>query len=178
VRIEETRGCSSDFTNSYGIEYTKVCGRIVGYQFGTPEAFTSLSINSKYVDGVSLTHGSPRQHIWTFAASYAEASGYCLCNNINQQSTRFPPPAFVGSDYFCDAGSTTSAGLIFYSDNPLWDGAGCGPQSTCCSFNNPPWFYKQLPQPTTDDIEMRVCHDGSPDTNEDIAIEVVEMYVQ
>jgi hypothetical protein len=40
VRIEDTNGCSSagDFTNSYGIEYTKVCGRIIGYQFGSPEA--------------------------------------------------------------------------------------------------------------------------------------------
>ena len=63
----------------------------------------------------------------------------------------------------------------FYSEDPLWDGAGCGPQSTCCSFNNPPWFYKQLPQPTTDAIEMRVCR-NEPASNEDIAIEIVEIY--
>jgi dynein heavy chain len=181
VRIEETRGCSSaeDFINSYGIEYTKVCGRIIGYQFGSPEAYntgSSFDLSSHYVDGVSLTHDPPRQHIWTFAAARDEVSGYCPCGNTGQQSRA--PSAFVGNDYFCDAGSTTYAGRIFYADNPLWDGAGCGPQSACCSFNNPPWFYKQLPQPTTNDIEMRVCRDYGPYTNEDIAIEVVEIYVQ
>ncbi len=35
---------------------------------------------------------------------------------------------------------------IFYNEDPLWDGAGCGPLNT---FNNPPWFYKELPEPTT-----------------------------
>ena len=59
----------------------------------------------------------------------------------------------------------------------MWDGAGCGPLNTCCSFNDPPWFYKQLPQPTTDDVEMRVCRDALA-VNEDIAIETAEIYVQ
>ena len=89
-----------------------------------------------------------------------------------------PPPLFVGNDYFCDTAIDTGiSGGVFYNDDPLWDGAGCGPQSTCCSFNSPPWFYKQLPQTTTDDIEMRVCRDQSR-ANEDIAIEIVELYVQ
>ena len=59
--------------------------------------------------------------------------------------------------YFCDTGSRDRFQLIFYPDDPLWDGVGCGPTSTCCSFNNPPWFCKQLPQPTTDNIELRLC---------------------
>ena len=46
------------------------------------------------------------------------------------------------------------------------DGHGYGPQSTCCSFNYPPWFCKQLPQPTRDYIEVRLCGDESTD-NED-----------
>jgi hypothetical protein len=154
-----------------------VCGRIIGYQFGLPEALSvgSSSIDSPFVDGVSLTHVFPRQHIWTFAAARDEVSGYCPCNNI---SPRSPPPAFVGSDHFCDASSATYAGCYFCTDNPLWDGAGCGPRSTCCSFNNSPWFYKQLPQPTTDYIEMRVCRDGDANDSEDVAIVVVEINVQ
>ena len=59
----------------------------------------------------------------------------------------------------------------------LWDGRGCISSNPCCSFNNPPWFYKQLPQPTTDNIEMRVCKDEDA-SNEDVAIEIVEIYVQ
>jgi dynein heavy chain len=176
VRIEETGGCSSveDLINSNGIEYSEVCGRIIGYQFGSPEAFTSSRL--KYVDGVTLTHSSPRQHIWTFAAARDEVIGYCPCSSTSEQGRM--PPEFVGNDYFCDAGNETYGGPVFYADNPLWDGAGCGPQSTCCSFNDPPWFYKQLPLTTTDDIEMRVCRDNNPYANEDIAIEVVEIYVQ
>jgi hypothetical protein len=59
----------------------------------------------------------------------------------------------------------------------MWDGAGCGAQSRCCTFNTPPWFYKQLPQPTTDDIEMRVCTDEDRST-ENIAIEIMDIYIQ
>jgi hypothetical protein len=80
----------------------------------------------------------------------------------------------VGNDYFCDTGATSNAQLRFYTD-PLWDGAGCGGQNTCCSFNNPPWFYKQLPQSTTDDIELRVCRNQDA-SNEDIAVESVEIF--
>ena len=91
-----------------------------------------------------------------------------------------PPPNFVGNDYFCEAGTrvnTVSPPTHVYTDDPLWDGRGCIPSNPCCSFNNPPWFYKQLPHPTTDHLEMRVCRDEEV-SNEDIALESVEIYVQ
>ena len=50
-------------------------------------------------------------------------------------------------------------------------------QSTCCSFNNPPWFCKELPQPTRDDIELRLCADQAT-SDEDTPLEVVEIYIQ
>ena len=65
----------------------------------------------------------------------------------------------------------------FYSADPLWDGDGCGPTSTCCSFNTPPWFHKQLSNLITDNVEMRVCRNEDA-ANEDVAIEIVEIYVQ
>ena len=58
-----------------------------------------------------------------------------------------------------------------------WDGHGFGPRSNCCRFNSPPWFCRQLPQPTRDYIEVRLCGDESTD-NEDALIELVELYVQ
>ena len=69
--------CSSTIFDVYGIEYSQVCGKIIGYQDETPDAFgqpqRSVSIDSSYVEGVSLTHGSnPRKHIWTFAADLDE----------------------------------------------------------------------------------------------------------
>jgi hypothetical protein len=114
--------------------------------------------------GISLME-TPRQHIWTLGAGTAEI------NSVME------PPAFAGKDYFCDTGSDEGYSQgTFYGDDPLWDGAGCGPQNGCCTFNNPPWFYRQLPQPTTDDIEMRACRDQEA-SNEDIAVESVETYI-
>ena len=181
VRDREPAGCSSVELSTANNQYSKVCGRITAYQVGRPNQFRSAMevIDSHYVDGISLTHGSQRQHIWTFAAARDEDQT-CNCSGTEGDS----PPEFVGQDYFCEAGSVqledTSEGKLL-PDDPLWDGAGCSKTgNTCCSFNNPPWFYKQLPssaQPTTDNIEMRVCRNRGND-NEDIAIEIVEIYIQ
>ena len=182
------RDCSSVTFPTDTIQYTKVCGMIKAYQFGTTDSFGDSNgqrpqnIDTYYVDGVSLTHGNPtRQHIWTFAAAVIESAAgarfNCECTDISSRYYASRPPAFVGRDYFCDTGRDNDSQSVFYENDPLWDGAGCGPQSTCCSFNSPPWFYKQLPNPTTDDIEMRVCADEGRD-NEDTPIEKVILYVQ
>ena len=66
--------------------------------------------------------------------------------------------------------------MIYFTSDPLWDGAGCI-SGSCCTFNSPPWFYKNLPSPTTDDIELRVCkdhHNGA----EDALFEIMELYIQ
>ena len=177
--------CPSVMFSTSGVEYTKVCGKILAYQFSSPDAFgdSNPNIDSNYVDGVSLTHGPPpRNHIWTFAAALDEDDdddSTCECSN--SQSAGRSSPLFVGQDYFCDSGlqnyGTFSDRGEFFPDDPLWDGDGCGSESTCCSFNNPPWFYKELPSPTRDGIEMRVCCDQSR-SDEDIAMSSVEIYVQ
>ena len=170
-----------------GVKYSRVCGKIIAYQYSKPEAFgpyynnRRLTIDNPYVDGVSLTHGRrPRQHIWTFANAKQETgygSGACPCTRTDRVFVGVVPP-FIGQDYFCDTGSESPArNNYFYRSDPLWDGSGCGRTSRCCAFNNPPWFCKQLPQPTSDDIEMRVCLDQA-NTDEDIALESVEIYVQ
>ena len=170
-------GCVSTTLNTHGIEYSRVCGRIVGYQIGSPNGFyyQSEGIDSYYVSGISLTHGQPRQHIYTFAN--AEGEGFTkVCPCI--QGSTITVPQFVGADYFCDSavrGSNVTEG-VFYPNDPLWDGQGCGSTSTCCEFNNPPWFCKQLPQPTTDDIELRLCENGPP-SYDDSPFEVVELYI-
>ena len=181
-------GCSSAVLPVQGIEYSQVCGKIIGYQSATVDAFVRYpsnqilnNIDSYYVDGISLTHGtSPRNHIWTFAAGlheYNDDSPYiCPCSNT-RITPRPPVPSLVGNDYFCDTGSANRYQYIFYGDDPLWDGAGCGQYSTCCSFNSPPWFRKQLTATTSDDIEMRLCADEDR-VNEDINFETLELYVQ
>ena len=173
--IANGQHCSSASLSVLGIEYSNVCGMVLGYQAGSPDGFDapSSAIDGVYVEGMILTHGNtPRNHIWTFAAATTEIQDECPCFD----GATVTVPSFVGNDYFCDTalhGSESASGIHF--GNPLWDGEGCGPTSTCCSFNNPPWFSKQLPSPTTDDIEMRLCANSA---NEDINIKIVELYVQ
>ena len=176
-------GCSQVFFRTNSFSYDQVCGKIIAFQFGTTDSFRkSQTIEHNYLDGVSLTYSkNPRKHIWSFAAALNEAGTVphcnCPCTNQTMASDATSPPGFVGNDYFCDTGSTNQ--LTFnhlYIDNPLWDGAGCGPDNTCCSLNNPPWFFKQLQSSTSEDIEMRVCCDQYS-FDEDIYIEQVEIYV-
>ncbi len=182
----DTAGCSSIVFPTHSVQYSRVCGRVKAYQYASPNAFApyyvhrSWTIDSLYVEGVSITHGqSPRKHIWTFAATWDEASsnsGACPCTKTTTPYTGVVPP-FIGNDYFCDTGSRQSHQPIVYTDDPLWDGEGCGPTNSCCQFNSPPWFCKELPQPTTDSIEVRVCRDQGR-SNEDTPFELIDLYVQ
>ena len=185
ARNTET-GCSSTVLPVCGVQYSRVCGKIIGYQQKSPDAFYpyihggQTTIDSYYVDGISLTHGSPRNHVWTFAAALHEYNSHrdsvCPCTNTRNNPPPDVPP-FVGQDYFCDTGSENSFQHIIYGDDPLWDGAGCGQFNTCCSFNSPPWFLKEISPPKNDDIEMRLCADQTR-SDEDITFETLELYVQ
>ena len=164
-----------------GGDYTSVCGRIIGYQFNPTDAFEAYhdgdvaTIEEAYVSGVSLTHGSPRQHIWTFAAGRSENQpaydDACPCD----VPITITVPSLVGGDYFCESGVNSGSSSGFHPDDPLWDGEGCSANSTCCSFNDPPYFTKQLSSPTSDDIEVRIC---LLDAADDTPIEFIELYVQ
>ena len=171
------------YSNSQG-EYSQVCGRIIGYQYGNPHGFypyhsQGYSIDTYYMDGISVTHGqSPRQHIWTFAAGWSEGDdhGSCPCGSPTSQAT-IPP--YIGNDYFCETGTIPDAILnTFYPDDPLWDGEGCGPGHSCeCTLHSPPWFKVQLTNSTNDDIEVRSCsYQGTGRKN--VGIESIELYVK
>ena len=109
-RASESRGgtCDSATFPTGGLEYSRVCGRAVGYQFGSLSAFysSSLTIESHYVNGLSLTHGShgSRQHIWTFAGGLAEAGTNLLLFQCPCDGGTFSVPGFLGNDYFCESG--------------------------------------------------------------------------
>ena len=178
--------CDSVFFSSNGRNYSRVCGRVTAFQQGSTDAFIRFvssvnNLDSAYLDGVSVTHGSAgqRQHIWSFFAGLNERSRSafnCPCVSGNMAiGNRLPP--FVGDNYFCESGNPTSTFNLaqIFSNDPLWDGDGCGP-STCCRFNNPPQFCATLPKPTTDDIEVRICLDQS-NTDENIIVNLVDINI-
>ena len=139
--------CASVYFNTLDVIYQNVCGMILGYVTLSPDAFLSqhVGIDGAYLDGVSITYGLPRQHIWSLAAGLGRPFR-CPCDSTDRNFAPLPP-SFVGNNYFCD-GDYNGA---------LWDGEGC--TTACCTFNNPPWFAATLPAPTSDSIEARICHD-------------------
>ena len=177
-------GCVSVKFSTNGIAYNKVCGKIIAYQDKSPDgvcpyigAHTNRLIHTLeevYIDGVSITHGTPRQHIWSFIASIAEdmngCSG-CPCY-AGFHGDRIP---FIGNNFFCDSAVHIWRNqFTLYPDDPLWDGEGCGSNNLCCSYNSPPWFCTELDQSTSDDIELRLCADQAI-SDEDVPIEHIEL---
>ena len=172
-------GCYSTFFTTNGVSYQHVCGRARGYQKGLPEGFhTTLSIDTYYVEGLSITHGNPHQHIWSYAVGQTDYGnnnyGNCPCAVIPGSA----PPSFVGSNYYCESGAGNSfSQSAYYFSDPLWDGAGCSASNTCCSNIDQPRFHYQLNEMTQDDIEVRICRDYFF-SDEGVLVDMLELYIQ
>ena len=172
-------GCVSVQFPSNGISYSQVCGRVVGYQYATPDAadgngLNYNNLNGDYVDGVSITRGSPRQHVWTLMAD--NGHHHCPCNVHNNNNL---PQSFIGNHYFCEAETTSCCGYAFFTSDPLWDGKGCDSTETaCCTAPGLPWFHRDYGNTTTTDyLELRVCADQETD-DEDVPVGFYEIYVK
>ena len=182
-------GCRSVMFDTKNFQYNQVCGRVISYQYGPTEGFYRdnrlLSINDNFVDGVVITHGTSREHIWTFVAGLDETNVDtafvcpCLRNATHKQV-----PSFVGTNYFCESGVAdypidryNAAVITLFREDPLWDGSGCGPDNDCCTHSFPPYFIAALDELSCDDIEVRVCIDGNTH-NKNIHIEMIELYIK
>ena len=182
-------GCDSILFSVHNHTYTRVCGQVQAYQKGSSHAFFNAlqldlsTVEEAYVSGVSLTYGKPgsRSHVWTFAGAQSEQEHtqpflVCSCSNNNRE-WRYNVPTFIGNDYFCDSGFRSQPmNGEDVSEDLLWDGKGCGDYSTCCSFG-PPFFCTTLDQPTTEDLELRLCATNAAD-QEDKLISLVDIYIQ
>ena len=191
-------GChSANFSVPYS--YNKICGQVRGFQKGTTDAFYpfffsqgstpsglytpftySATVNGVYVDGVSITLGDPRKHIWTYVVGLTDdggtGSGYYNCPCAKVASPR--PPAFVGNNYYCESGNIgLHVASEFYSDDALWDGEQCLPGNSCCDRAGQPWFFYQLPISETQHLEARICQDESIPL-EAVIVEKLQLFVQ
>ena len=79
-------------------------------------------INNAYVDGISITLGSPCKHVWAYTVSHSDSinagQSNCSCAPVPGAS----PPAFVKEDYYYESGASGGTGPYFYISDPLWDG--------------------------------------------------------
>ena len=176
---EEHNGCKSVKFQTNGIAYTHICGRVIGYQKGTTDGIgSSGDINSTYLDGVSITRGSPREHVWSYIAGLrSDRASSCPCSNGSNVNA----PSFVGKNYYCESGTNNKPYKNnLYGDDPLWDGQKCPqPEAPCCTSPNLPWFHRDYGNATsTDYLELRVCRNAKRTNNEDIPVQLYEIYVK
>lgn len=173
--------CTSVTFPTHTVPYAKVCGRARGYQFSATSAFYGYhvrgqtSLDEAYVEGLSVTHGSPRKHIWTFAAERSKDHDYfngnCPCNPLPLSQAS---PLIVGEEYFCESGNTGQFENQWYLDDPLWDSQGCASGSPCCDRGGP-WFTNEVGHSVSDDIEVRMCFSFP---FYDIGVDQLEIYTQ
>jgi len=168
-------GCYPAYFSNYKADYNSICGKLKGYQEGSTDGFYehSSSINGPYLEGVSITVGTPRKHVWSYATGYTKQS-HCPCANNNPGN----PPFFVKDHYYCESGTAKAPGYgQFLGTDPLWDGNGCLEDDDCCSRLGAPWFYRHFTPTEKGTVEVRICRDQEY-SNEATLIEQVELYIQ
>ena len=180
--------CDSAIFPVPGGPYTKICGRVLGYQFGATAAFKAsdinhnITINESYVTGVSITHGEPRQHVWTYAAGQFEgvshhgSNRFCPCERVSPVFI----PEFVGAFWYCESGDNNgfgTSGYRLFSNDVLWDGKGCRLSDRCCQFDGPLYFMRTLHEPVSDPIEARICNYRTSQYS-DVIVSQFELYVK
>ena len=178
--------CSETTFSTQGISYTKVCGRTRGYQYhgfgyidGIYDNHRGVDdLNSYYVDGVSITRGDPREHIWTFGDGSFETGTdqyACPCNSGTSSPST---PSYVGDDYYCESGTSVNWSLKLYDSDPLWDGQDCnGNEGPCCANSNLPYFVRDLGASSTEDIDYRICT-SEDDRDEAVGVDQIEIYIK
>ena len=107
-------------TNS--TSYSKVCGKVLGYEKGSMDGFypfarshgkypdeyipatVSQSLDGVYVDEISITTGNPCKHVWTYAIGLRDNNG-SVHTPFNCPCAKYPgpdPPPYVGNHYYCE----------------------------------------------------------------------------
>ena len=177
-RKTDANGCDSVMIPIGGKSYTEIHGKVVAYQYASTDGFDTFGsnpgIDGAYVDSISITYGqSPRKHVWTLAAGLFS---YKKDETESCPGTGYgvPQPEFVANNYFCSSGNFGTNWEHRFYDTPLWSTitGDCGR-----SAHDVPYFCAKLPEPTTEDLELRICaNQGLAD--EDIKIESITIYVR
>ncbi|XP_065180679.1 uncharacterized protein LOC135811377 isoform X2 [Sycon ciliatum] len=177
-RASGVGGCDGATFQSPIAEYSEVMGFVTGYRDNTLDAFhsalsASTQLNSWYMDGVSITHDSPVQHIWSYTASFDEAA-HCPCSTRASSQ----PPAFVGNHYYCmDHGSAWRPWTITPAAHAWSNTSQCTAGSTCCNNTDMPWFHRQLDNSASDQVQIRICTDQG-NSDENVGVDEAAVFVR
>ena len=93
--------------------------------------------------------------LWENGDMYNTLPAYPTNRPCSEYPSTFPP-SFVCGNYYCESGLLL-AGSDYHTSDPLSDGNYCSDNNNnCCSEPSLPWFYHQIPQTTSEDIETRI----------------------
>ena len=156
------------FSHTFHVKrnYTRVCGRVIGYQSDKNtnrfRLSSNIKINSHYPGGVLITSRNYSTPLWMYAVGNYNATN-------NEQDPCFNRTYFTNSfnilDFENHDHSSCKSGPNVAWDGPLWFGDGCvTPSNMTC----PEWFNRQVNR-TTEDIEVRWCGD--------VYTEILEIWV-
>ena len=179
--------CSTVSFDSFGKNYTEVCGYVKAYQYGSPDAFQSNNPSiGFYGEGISVTHGSSKSHLWSYimgsrypSRSYYGSSGNCPCNTYGSTSSAISQ---VGTNYYCDSGvqsnSNPSSSTLYTSYGVLWSRSSiCRSYSTCCNDPDQPWFKATTNTSTNDNVDLNWCASSSVGDEEAATTDVL-LYIK
>ena len=179
-RSGSTNECHSTIFTTYNTSFYKICGQVRGYQKGNTNAFRDGdSIDEPYVDGVSITLGDPRKHVWTYAIGLSDSGSFtnsyvCPCASSHGAD----PPAFVSDHYYCESGNAEGRNEdAYYTTDPVWDGLDCSGSVNCCAHPDMPWFSRHFTKAQETFIEARICRNEAF-SNEATLVEMMELYIQ
>ncbi|XP_065180700.1 uncharacterized protein LOC135811395 [Sycon ciliatum] len=180
-RVSSDGGCDGVSFLSPIAEYSEVIGFVTGYRDKSLDAFYSAhnshtQLNSWYMDGVSITHGSPRHHLWTYTGSFDDndKAAHCPCSPRAGPQ----PPSFVGSHYYCADHGPAWRPWTFTPANHAWSNTSqCTAGGTCCDNTDMPWFHRQLDTSTSDPVEIRICTSEGY-SNENVGIYEAAIFVK
>ena len=164
--------------------YTEMRGEVRALAFGVSDAFRDNfdDVNTTFVDGVVISVGNPRRHIFTFADGETDAfpanvisiTSECPCAG----GTGAPP--FVGADFLCEEPRDSfdvDGGARFYDETDvLFDGLDVDDPACLGAPESAPSFRTSLPR-TTDAVELRLMSNDAS-SNEDTAVIHVELWVR
>ncbi len=92
INIRSNSCVTYDFFANFGVKYNHLCVQLRSSLFNSNRQYVPFyqeaSINESYVRGISITHGSPRQHILSLSFEWEDGNG-----------DEYSIPEFVGSDY-------------------------------------------------------------------------------
>ena len=173
---EPSRGCrrastkvtcnSVTFSNPGKLPYSKVCGTVAATRHGSSDGFIKEGDMAGWeYDGISVHLRQSSTYLVVLGAPGEEIKHWfiCPCKALDdpEQKSLLTFGTELKPSKFCPSSS---------------GGGSCPAKINCCSGGSQPRFCVSLPQPTTDDIEVKLCLDQD-EKDEDITLHAIELLV-